>query len=690
VVEFVAAVRSRQRRALQWLQTTVTKWLASATYAKKWLVLGALIGIVSGLGAVVFFESLKLATHFFLAYLANYHPGGPRGEGNVSPSTHFSRPWAIPLIAGGGALLGAILVYRFAPDAEGHGTDAAIATVHHNPRGIRFRTVLVKIVASALTIGSGGSAGREGPTGQISAGFGSLISRVFDLSPSDARIAVASGIGSGIGSIFGAPLAGAVLATEILYRDDFEVDALMPSFIASFVGYAVWGTFEGFGPLFGFVGNYTMTSAAPLLWFALIGALSGGVGLLYAKGFYGLSALFDRLPVARWVRPAIGGVFVGCIALAIPEVLGTGYGWIQEALGPQLLSIPLWIVLLVPFARILTTGLSVGSGGSGGIFGPGMVIGAFLGAAVWRLLEPFAPGIGHSPVPFVIVGMMACFGSISRAPLAIMLMVAEMTGTLTLIVPAMVAVGIATLIVRRNDDTIYRSQLRTRADAPAHRLVSGLPLLASISVAEAMSVPRCVIRDSEAVHRAIEELVAADVVSAPLVDDDGRFLSHVSLEQLRTVHDDAVIATTTLVEATWAPIHEQQHLDIALEALVSWRARWLAVVDSERRVIGTIGVTDLVRAYRDAIRERLAATVMGGDDSGLLDVSVSTSSPLAGRSLSTAPLPSRVFILSVERKGTVTVPSGVSTIEIGDRLTVLGDHDGLDEMKTLARGLERT
>ena len=544
-----------------------------------------------------------------------------------------------------------MLVYRFAPDAEGHGTDAAIAAVHHNPRGIRFRTVVVKIVASALTIGSGGSAGREGPTGQISAGFGSLISRIFDLSPSDARIAVASGIGSGIGSIFGAPLAGAVLATEILYRDDFEVEALLPSFIASFVGYAVWGTFEGFGPLFGFVHNYSMTSAAPLLWFALIGLLSGGVGLLYAKGFYGIGALFERLPVPRWVRPAIGGVLVGCIALAIPEVLGTGYGWIQEAFGARLLAIPLWIVLLIPFARILATGLSVGSGGSGGIFGPGMVIGAFLGAGVWRLLEPFAPGVGHSPAPFVIVGMMACFGSISRAPLAIMLMVAEMTGTLTLIVPAMVAVGIATLIVRRNDDTIYRSQLRTRADAPAHRLVSGLPLLASIPVTEAMSEPRCVLHDSETINEAIADMIRAQVPSAPLVDDDGRFLSHVTLEQLRSSNAHVIISTTPLVETTWAPIHEQQHLDVVLEALASWRAHWLAVVDDERRVIGTVGVTDVVRAYREAVRVRLVAVTMSGDESGLVEVRVEGSSPLAGVPLRRAPLPPRVFVLSVERDG---------------------------------------
>ena len=176
----------------------------------------------------------------------------PVGEGGHAASASFARPWALPLVVGLGALLGALLVFRFAPEAEGHGTDAAISAVHHNPRGIRFRAVIVKIVASALTIGSGGSGGREGPTGQISAGFASLLARELDLSPADARIAVATGIGSGIGAIFGAPLGGAVLATEILYRDDFDAEALLPSFIASIVGYVIFGAADGFTPLFGF------------------------------------------------------------------------------------------------------------------------------------------------------------------------------------------------------------------------------------------------------------------------------------------------------------------------------------------------------------------------------------------------------------------------------------------------------
>ena len=333
--------------------TRASRWLSGASYLQKWLVLGVLIGTMAGVGAIVFYEVLLACTHLFLGVLAGYHVPTPAGEGGQAASASFTRPWALPLVVGLGALLGAILVYRFAPEAEGHGTDAAISAVHHNPRGIRFRAVIVKIVASALTIGSGGSGGREGPTGQISAGFASLLARELDLSPADARIAVVTGIGSGIGAIFGAPLGGAVLATEILYRDDFDAEALLPSFVASIVGYVIFGAAVGFTPLFGFNQSYHFTNPTLLIWFALIGVLGGLIGLLYAKGFYGIAEVFNRIQLPRWMKPAIGGVIVGCIALVIPEVLGTGYGWIQQSLGHQLLTLPLWIVLILPFARIV-------------------------------------------------------------------------------------------------------------------------------------------------------------------------------------------------------------------------------------------------------------------------------------------------------------------------------------------------
>ena len=160
------------------------------SYLPKWLILGAMIGIIAGLGAVVFYEALRLATHFFLGVLAGYLPPTPAGEGGRAGTGHFVRPWAIPLVVTLGGLLAGLIVFTWAPEAEGHGTDAAIDAVHHNPRGIRLRAVVIKIIASAITIGSGGSGGREGPTAQISAGFGSLLARLLDLSPEDGRIAV--------------------------------------------------------------------------------------------------------------------------------------------------------------------------------------------------------------------------------------------------------------------------------------------------------------------------------------------------------------------------------------------------------------------------------------------------------------------------------------------------------------------
>jgi H+/Cl- antiporter ClcA/CBS domain-containing protein len=648
-------------------------------------VLGVVIGVTAGLGAVVFYEALRATTHLFLGVIAGYTVPTPAGEGGRAASAHFARPWAIPLVACLGALAGAVLVFEIAPEAEGHGTDAAISAVHHNPRGIRLRTVAVKIVASALTIGSGGSGGREGPTGQISAGFGSFLARLLDLSPADARIAVASGIGSGIGSIFGAPLGGAVLATEIMYRDDFEVEALLPSFIASIVGYMVFGSVEGFNPLFGNVESYRLTDARQLLWFGLIGILGGLMGLLYAKGFYGIADLFARLPIPRWVRPALGGLIVGCIALAIPEVLGTGYGWIQEGLGQQLLHIPLWIVLLLPFARIVTTGLSIGSGGSGGIFGPGMVIGAFTGGAVWRLLEPVVPSLGHDPAPYVIVGMMSCFGSISRAPLAVMLMVAEMTGTLTLVVPAMVAVGLATLIVRRNDDTIYRSQLRSRADSPAHRILTGLPLLGAARASQAMAVPRCVVPSSADVATALSLLEASGVEGAPFVGAEGRYVGVVTLDALRRASaepDPPVLES--LVDTSFLPIHQDVHLDVVLDTLTSTPQTWVAVVDDERRVIGTIATSDLIASYRRSLQASLRRVSEVSESSGMLDVVVAENSPIVGASLRAAAIPKGVLITAIERGREVIRPTGDTVMCSGDRLMVLGTSEDLTRLKLLA------
>lgn len=441
-------------------------------YLQKWLLLGVTIGFIAGLGAVVFYFALKYTAEFLLGYLAGYHLPTPVGEGGSHGSAGFARPWALPLVTTGGALLSAFIVAKLAPEATGHGTDEAIQAVHGDPRAIRFRAVLVKMAASAVTIGSGGSAGREGPTAQISAGFSSLLARRLHLSDEDGRTAVALAIGAGIGAIFAAPLGGAVLAASLPYRDDFDYRFLLPGFITSGTAYAVLGAFLGFDPLFGYIdAEYRFEKSWPLLWFVVIGLAAAAVGYLYARTFHTTVRLTDRLPGGPVLKPALGGLSVGLLGLLIPQILSSGYGWAQLAADRNsLMAIPLWIVVVLPIAKIVATSLSIGTGGSGGLFGPGIVIGAFVGAAVWRLGELSGlPGVPHEPGIFVVVGMMACFGSVARAPLAIMIMVAEMTGSFSVVPGAILAVGIAALVMSRTNVTIYEAQRLNREAAAAER-----------------------------------------------------------------------------------------------------------------------------------------------------------------------------------------------------------------------------
>jgi chloride channel protein, CIC family len=661
-------------------------WVKSLPYLPKWLVLGSVIGVIAGLGAVVFYEALSFSTHVLLGVLAGYHPPAPAGEGGAAGSAGFTRPWAIPLVVVLGALASGFLVFTWAPEAEGHGTDAAIDAVHKNPRGIRLRAVVIKIIASALTIGSGGSGGREGPTAQISAGFGSLLARVLDLSPEDGRIAVSIGIGSGIGAIFSAPLGGAVLAADIVYRDDFEAEALLPGIFSSVIAYAIFGAFFGYQPLFAIPG-YHFDHPLQLLWFAILGIIAGFLGLLYSKSFYGITALSNLLPFTRKLRPAVGGLCVGLIALGLPQVLGTGYGWVQQGLSGQLSHTSLFIILALPFARILATSLSIGTGGSGGVFGPGMVIGAFTGLAVWRLLEPIAPAVGHSPTAFVVVGMMAVFGGIARAPLAVMLMVAQMTGNISILGPAMVAVAISTFIVRRFDDSIYRSQLRTRADSAASRMEAGLPLLAVIPVSAATRLPRVVLRADSLASDALAALRGARVPGAPVTDEHGTYLGAVSHDQLtRALAEDGQATLADSVDSTASTVPESAELSTGIDALIQAGGQWVTVTDDQRHVTGILSANTVVRSYRHALQASAGTISQAPLNASVVAEQIQRTSPLVGRSVREAGLPPGCIIASMRRDGEQVTVTADTVLAAGDLITALVAPETARLLSRLAHG----
>jgi len=673
------------RRPLVPTFSSLRRWaarrIASASYIRKWLILGLLIGVVAGLGAVVFVNALQLATHLLLGVIGGYTPPSPVNEGGITAAGHFARAWAIPLIVGCGGLVSGLIVYRFAPEAAGHGTDAAIAAVHRDPKGIRPTTPIVKLVASAITIGSGGSGGREGPTAQISAGFASFLARALALSQDDARIAVTIGIGAGIGAIFRTPLGGALVGAEILYLHDFETAAIVPGLVASIASFSVYGAIEGFAPIFGYHPGFTFDRPVQLVYYALIGVLAALVGLLYDKTFWTMHGRFKRSSLPKWLAPALGGLLVGFLALAFPEVLGTGYGWVQKMMSPDILSFPIWLLLLLPLAKILATSLSIGSGGSGGIFGPGMVIGALVGAAVWRVLEHFAPGVPLSPAPFVIVGMMASFGSIGHIPIATMIMVAEMTGNLSLLAPAMVAVGIATLIV--GDHHIYHSQLPSRKDAPAHRFRFGLTPVGALPVSSIMSEPPLAIQANAPALAAIEQLEGSQLDAAPVVQTDGAFVGVLEATDAARPEQDVQSTAGDLATPGGPVVAADSTLDTAIERLALGRATWAPVVDADGRLVGITTSEDLLRRYTRLVRSSMRRLDALAGRGLLVEGRPSADSGLVGKSVAEARWPADTIVLSVQRGGETLFAAPETIIAAEDQLVVVTRPERLEELRRL-------
>ncbi len=574
---------------------------------KKWLFLGVFIGIIAGVGALIIYFSIDAFTYLLIGKI-----GGVSiptlGAANLSsgfslpPTTLFISPskLLIPLSTTIGGIASGFLVYRFAPETEGHGTDAAIDAFHNKAGRVRRRVPIVKTVASAITIGSGGSAGREGPTAQIAAGFGSFIADVFHLSDKDRRIAVSAGIGAGIGSIFLAPLGGAILSTEILYRRDFEVEAFIPSIIASVVGYSIFGYIFNYKPLFTIPGTYPLgfSNPASLIVYVIIGLIAGIAGILFVKGFYGTASFFKkRVKVPNMVKPAIGGLAVGVIAMYFPEVLGLGYGWIQQIIFTPL-YFPLWMLILLVFLKILATSLTVGSGGSGGVFAPGMVIGGFIGASIGLVIQPFFPFM--SVLEITIVGMIAFFGGISKAPLSVIIMGTEMTQSYTLFLPLMVATIIAYFITGKNG--IYRSQVPTRADSPAHKYEYERPILDSITVREAMKRDYLWVDVSATINEVMLKIRESKTKNA-VVASSGRLMGLVSIDSFREGDPNAK-QVSDIMDPSPLTISEKDSVHQALEKLVkSDQGKLVVTKDGDpQAVVGTIGLSEIADAYNMEIR----------------------------------------------------------------------------------------
>ena len=434
------------------------------------LLYSAVIGVAGGLGAQFFVWILNFTEHLLLVGIAGYQPPEP-GSLNPQPIVGTWGLWLIPLVTTLGGLLSGILVYTFAPEAEGHGTDAAVEAFHFKGGRVRPIVPLIKIFASAITIGSGGAAGREGPTAQISVGVGSMLANLLRLPDEERRIFVLAGMAAGLAAIFRSPLGMAIFSVEILYSGmAFETEALIYTVVASVVAYAVNGLFVGWSPIFLFPQAVHFTQPIALVGYAVLGVVAGVVGAIEPPIFYGIRDLFRAVKIPNHIKPAIGGLLMGLLALVVPETISTGYGWVQKAMTGDYIG---WSLILLALAKIVAMSLTISSGGSGGVFGPNVYVGGMVGAWVAFVADRFIPGAGFNAAAFAVVGMAAVFAGTARVPIATLIMVAEMTGGYGLIVPSMLATIVAFVVERTVSagfkyPRLYESQVELRSDSPTH------------------------------------------------------------------------------------------------------------------------------------------------------------------------------------------------------------------------------
>ena len=451
--------------------------------ATRWSFYFIAIGLIAGLGSVIFHYLCQLGLHYFLDMTAGYRPPAPAGEHHLLPPTSvpFSR-WMLLFLPAIGGLMSGWLVYTFAPEAEGHGTDAAINAYHNKGGFIRSRVPIIKTIASAITLTTGGSGGREGPIAQIGAGFGSFLATTLKLSDRERRIMMAAGIGAGVGSIFRAPLAGALFAAEVLYRDpDFESEVIIPAGISSVVAYCVFCLVFGWGSLFDSP-PFKFQNPLELGPYLVLALVLVATGVFYIKAFYGTIHLFESIKkIPNHIKPAIGGLMTGIIGFFLPQTLAFGYGFAQKAINNEL-AIP--FLLFLALGKVLTTSFSIGSGGSGGVFGPSVVIGGAMGGVVGKLFHAIMPTVVTQPGAFVVVGMAGFFTAVSNTPISTIIFVSEMTNSYHLLLPSLLVCSVAYMASRRW--TIFNRQVQSKVDSPAHAGDFFVDILQAIPVNDLM------------------------------------------------------------------------------------------------------------------------------------------------------------------------------------------------------------
>jgi chloride channel protein, CIC family len=580
------------------------------------LLLAAMaVGVVAGLAAVVFSVACQLIVRVSLDGIAGYRPGGPAGEAKIAWLTESSqqfRPWLLLVLPGVGGLVSGYLVFRFAPEAEGHGTDSVIDAYHRKQGKIRGRVPIIKLLASAITIGTGGSGGREGPIALIGAGFGSALARLLRMKAADRRILVAAGMGAGVAAIFRAPLAGALFASEVLYwSPEFEPEVIVPAGIASVVSYSTFGLFFGWKPLFA-MPDLTFDNAWQLLPYTLLALAMAILAMIYTRSFYWLTSQFHKLPVPRIYKPAIGATLSALVGLGVfvlvgfdqaaLSVLSFGYGVLQKNMMDPA-SVSAFLLLAVALGKIVSTGLTIGSGGSGGVFGPSMVIGGCGGGALGILLHQYWPTLVPNAASFTLVGMAGFFAAAAKTPFSTLIIVCELTGDYRMIVPALWVCSLSFLL--SDEQSLYQSQVETRSVSPAHQGFFVRQILAGQSVAQFLSINTAVlpIRPDDGLETIIERFESVRCLVLPVADAKKHLLGVIHLYELNWTANRRETLTwlvaVDLMRGDVDPLTPSDPLERAVELFTENDLPELPVVASRQdlTLVGMVRRTDIARRY---------------------------------------------------------------------------------------------
>jgi CIC family chloride channel protein len=646
------------------------------------VALALAIGGGAGAGAVLFRYLILLFTHAFTGY-ADYSAAGRAPYGYF----HHVGFWFVVLAPVAAALLYGPLIELFAREARGHGVPEVMLAVAERGGRIRPQVAVVKSLASALCIGGGGSVGREGPIVQIGSALGSTLGQVTRVPESRLRILVACGAAGGISATFNAPIAGVFFGLELILRD-FEAESfgvvVLSSFAADIVGRAAFGDHP-----FLHLPAFHLVSPVEYPLYAALGVAAALVGVAFIRVLYGTEDLADRIwRGPEWLRPAAGGLLLGALLLALPELYGVGYPPLEKAIGGGFV---VWFLLALLAGKIVATSLTIAIGGSGGVFAPSLFMGAMLGSAYGRGLHALLPTLTAHSGAYGLVGMGAVFAAAARAPITAVIIVFELTGDYRIILPLMFAVvlaaGISNLLSR---DTIYTLKLRRRGiDLRRGR---GANLMALLAVRDAMQEVPASLRQETPLNEVIERLTEGPTDGLPVVDETGAYRGTVTSQQVeQAMREDALDADAGSLAQETAVLQTSQSVEDALAALLRERSGLPVVEPETGRLVGWLTHLDVLRAYNRRLEAGVEEAERGLEPNGrrpselglmgsavarlrgyrVVDVELGASSTPVGRRLGELALPEGSTLLGLRRDGDTLAPTDATVLAAGDCLTLL-------------------